>query len=317
MTPRDIALALLVVVIWGFNFVVIKVGVAEVPPLFLTGLRFLFAALPAVFLLPRPKTPAALVIGFGLVLGVVKFGMLFVAIRMGMPAGLSSLVLQMQAFFTMGLAFLLLGERPTRWQLGGAAVAGGGIAVIASGVEAEAGLFPFLLLLAAALSWGVANVITKRAGRIDMLSFVVWASLVPPLPLFALSLAFEGPDAIAAALAAPSALAVGAVLYLAYPTTVLAFGIWNALLSRHPSGTVAPFSLLVPVVGIASGSLVLGEPMTGAAVLGGALVFSGLLLNVFGGRVFAALRPATGAGAGAMAGAPPRPITPPPAAGPT
>jgi O-acetylserine/cysteine efflux transporter len=287
MPLRDLFLALLVVLIWGLNFVVIKISVAEVPPLFLTGLRFLFAALPAVLFVPRPQGPAILVIAFGLVLGVIKFGLLFVAIRIGMPAGLSSLVLQMQAFFTVALAFVLLGERPSGWQLGGSALAGSGIGVIAFGFDQAASLIPFSLVLAAALAWGGANIITKRAGRIDMLSFVVWASLVPPLPLFALSWAFEGHAAIASALAQPTPLAIGAVLYLAYPTTVLAFAIWSALLSRHAASTVAPFSLLVPVVGIASSVLILGEPLTHVALLGGALVFLGLLLNVFGPRLTA------------------------------
>lgn len=286
MPVRDILLAVLVVAIWGFNFVVIKLGVADVPPLLLTGLRFFFAALPAVFFVKRPACAARWVIAFGLVLGVVKFGLLFVGMKIGMPAGLSSLVLQMQAFFTMGLAFFLLGERPKPIQIVGAAVAALGILVIASTrTGGGAPLGPFLMVLAAAACWGLANIITKKAGRIDMLGFVVWASLVAPLPLFALSWVFEGGEAIVATLSHPTPMAIAAVAYLAWPTTVLGFGIWSHLMSRHPAATVAPFSLLVPVFGLTSAFLVLGEPIGGREAIGAVLVIAGLVTNVFGPRV--------------------------------
>jgi O-acetylserine/cysteine efflux transporter len=286
MPIRDVLLALVVVAIWGFNFVVIKVGVADVPPLLLTGLRFFFAAFPAVFFVRRPTCAWRWVVAFGLVLGVVKFGLLFVGMKAGMPAGLSSLVLQMQAFFTMGLAFLMLGERPKGAQILGALVAAVGIGVIASTRSGDgAPLGPFLMVLGAAACWGLANIVTKKAGTVDMLSFVVWASLAAPLPLFALSLAFEGPAAIGAALAHPSAIAIGAVAYLAWPTTVLGFGIWSSLMSRHAAATVAPFSLLVPIFGMTSAFLVLGEPIGGREAAGAALVVAGLVVNVFGPRL--------------------------------
>lgn len=286
MSFRDVLLALVVVAIWGFNFVVIKVGVADVPPLLLTGLRFLFAALPAVFFVRRPACAWHWVVAFGLILGVVKFGLLFVGMKAGMPAGLSSIVLQMQAFFTMGLAFVFLGEKPAAIQILGAVIAALGIAVIASArAGGGAALGPFLMVLAAAACWGLANIVTKKAGRIDMLGFVVWASLVAPLPLFALSLAFEGWPAIVAALAHPTPIAVGAVAYLAWPTTVLGFGIWSNLMSRHAAATVAPFSLLVPVFGMSSAWLVLGEPIGGREAIGAALVVAGLVVNVFGPRL--------------------------------
>jgi O-acetylserine/cysteine efflux transporter len=286
MPLRDVLLAVLVVAIWGFNFVVIKVGVADVPPLLLTGLRFLFAALPAVFFVKRPACAWHWVVAFGLVLGVVKFGLLFTAMKLGMPAGLSSLVLQMQAFFTMALAFLLLGERPLGVQIVGAAIAAVGVGVIAS-IRSGAGTAfgPFLMVLAAAACWGLANIVTKKAGRVDMLGFVVWASLVAPLPLFALSWAIEGPAAIGAALAHPSWTAIGAVAYLAWPTTVLGFGVWSWLMSRHATATVAPFSLLVPVFGMTSAWAVLGEPVGGLEAIGAGLVIAGLVVNVFGPRL--------------------------------
>ncbi len=282
MPIRDLVLAVAVVAIWGFNFVVIKVGVADVPPLLLTALRFLFVA-PFVFLVPPPRTRARHVVAFGLTLGVVKFGLLFVGIKAGMPAGLSSLILQIQAFFTIGLAFLVLGERPAPLQIAGGVVALLGVGVIAAG-QPSAALLPFLLVVAAAFFWGVANIVAKRAGPVDMLSFIVWASLVPPLPLIALSLAFEGPQAIAAAITAPTLTGFGAVLYLAFPSTVFGFAVWNRLMGTYKAATIAPFSLLVPVFGIAGGALVLGERIGPAVIAGAALIVAGLAGTVFGAR---------------------------------
>ena len=292
MPFRHVLLALVVVAVWGFNFVVIKLGLADVPPLLLTGLRFLFAALPAVMFIRPPKCWWGWVVAFGFILGVVKFGLLFVGMKLGMPAGLSSLVLQLQAFFTIAFALPLLGERPKAVQLAGAAVAFGGIALIAADRTSGAALGPFLMVIAAAACWGLANIVTKKAGRVDMLAFVVWASLVPPLPLFALSWAIEGGPAITAALAHPSLTALGAVAYLAWPTTLLGFGIWSWLMSRHPAATVAPFSLLVPIFGLSSAALVLGEKLGLHEAIGAALVFAGLALNVLGPRLLQRLRPA-------------------------
>lgn len=290
MPIGHLLLALMVVAIWGFNFVVIKVGLADVPPLFLTALRFLFAALPAVFFVKRPAVPWRLFLGFGLIFGVVKFGLLFVGMKAGMSAGLSSIVLQMQAFFTIGFAFLVLGERPVPIQYLGAAVAIGGIAIIGAMRWQGASLVPFLLVIASAACWGISNILTKKAGRIDMLGFVVWTALVPILPLLALSSIFEGPAAIGTALAHPTWTAIGAVAYLAIPTTLFGYGVWSFLLSRHPAATVAPLTLLVPVFGMGSAALVLGEPFGGAEMAGAGLVFLGLVINVLGPRVALRLR---------------------------
>jgi len=285
MTPRDIALALLVVLVWGLNFIAIKWGVALVPPLLLTALRYTFAAFPAVFFIRRPKVKLSILVTYGIAVGVLQFGTLFVAIKLGMPAGLSSLVIQMQAFFTMAFAVLLLGERPGRFQVIGALVALLGIALIATERLGGTALLPLLMTLAAAAFWGAANIATKRAGRIDMMAFVVWSALVPPLPLLAVSLMTEGFAADWAALTHPSWLLAGVVGFNAYAATLVGFGLWSVLLGRYPASTVAPFSLLVPVVGITSSVILLGEPLSWLELAGSVVVFAGLLLNVFGPRL--------------------------------
>ena len=285
MPIKDVLLAVFTVAIWGFNFVVIKVGVAEMPPLLLTGLRFLLAAVPLVFFIKKPATSWLHIVGYGLSLGAIQFGLLFLAIKMGMSASLSSVVMQLQAFFTIGFAFLVLREIPKSWQIAGAIVAFLGIAIMGSEQAGDAKLWPFLLLIIAAMFWGIANIISKNAGQIDMFSFVVWTSLVPPIPLFALSWLVEDRAAIITTFTNPTWLGLGSVLFLAYPATIIGFAIWNQLLKKHPASLVAPFSLLVPIFGILSGVLVLGESMSTVAAIGGVTIFAGLLLNVFGGKI--------------------------------
>jgi O-acetylserine/cysteine efflux transporter len=285
MSPRDILLALLVVVLWGLSFIAIKLGVGLVPPLLLTALRYVFAALPAVFFIRPPKVKLQLLFAYGISIGVLQFGTVFVAIKLGMPAGLSSLVIQMQAFFTIGLAALFLGERLGRYQTIGAAVALLGIALIAAERLSGAALLPLLLTLAAAVFWGVGNIVTKRAGQIDMLAFVAWSSLVPPLPLLAASLLTEGPAADWAALTHPTWLLVGVVLFMGIGATLVGFGLWSVLLKRYPASTVAPFSLLVPVVGIGASVVLLHESLSPLEAGGCAVIFIGLMINVFGPRL--------------------------------
>jgi len=285
MTPRDLLLTLAVIVVWGVNFMAIKWGVAEIPPLLMTALRYVVAVLPAIFFVRRPRVALSVLVAYGLFIGVGQFGLLFTAIHLGMPAGLASLVLQLQSFFTIGLAVGVLGERPQGMQLAGAAVALGGIGLIALGKLDGAALWPLAMTVGAALGWAVSNIVVKKAGAVDMLSFVVWSGLVPILPLLVLSLVIEGPGAVPYALNHVTWLGVGSLLFVGWVSTVFGYGAWSALLGRYPASLVAPFTLLIPVVGLASGQLVLGETMGGLDWAGSALVFVGLLVNVFGPRL--------------------------------
>ncbi len=280
MPLRHVLLALLVVSIWGFNFVVIKLSVEALPPILAAALRFAAAAFPAILLIRPPKAPWWIVVGFGLSFGFALYAFLNLSIAWGMPAGLSSIVLQTQAFFTMMLAFLLLGERPSRFQIMGALVAFGGIAVIASERIEGAGLLPLSLTLLAAVSWGLANVLTKKAGKVNALAFTVWGSLAAPLPLLALSLLTEGWPMISSALTEFSWSDAGLIAFLAYPATLLGGAIWSWLLGRHPASVVAPFTLLVPITGLASGYLVLGEVVTTIEIAGALLVIAGLIVTL-------------------------------------
>lgn len=280
MPIRHILLALLVVAIWGFNFVVIKLSVEALPPILAAALRFSAAAFPAILFVRPPTAPAWIVVAFGLAFGFALYAFLNLSIAWGMPAGLSSLVLQTQAFFTMAMAFVLLGERPSKFQIVGAGIAFVGIGVIALERIEGAGLVPLIMVLLAGVAWGLANVLTKKAGKVNAIAFTVWGSLAAPLPLFALSFVTEGGDAIAAAFAGFGWSDAALIAFLAYPATLLGGGIWSFLLGRHPASVVAPFTLLVPITGLLSGYLVLGEVITGIEILGGLLVIAGLVVTL-------------------------------------
>lgn len=278
MRPSHLFLAVLVTAVWGVNFTVIEVGLDHFPPLLFSALRFLVAALPAVFLVGRPKVAWKWIVGVGLALGVAKFGLLFVGMDAGMPGGLSSLVLQIQAVFTALFAFALLGERPSGIRLVGMAVALAGIGVAAVDEGTSGPLAGFALVVAAAACWGVSNILTRKAAPPDALNFMIWVSTVPVLPLLGLSLLLEGPSRDLDALRGLDWQGAGTVLFVAWVATVFGFGAWGWLLRRHPASTVAPFSLLVPVFGMSSAALFLGESVTPLRWCAAALLVGGVAL---------------------------------------
>lgn len=292
MPARHALLAAAVAVVWGVNFVVIHVGLRSWPPLLFAALRFALVAFPAVLFVRPPRIGARRVVAIGLTLSAGQFALLFVAMDRGLPAGLASLVLQLQAVFTIALAMAFLGERPGRRRLVGAAVALAGIGVIAAGRAHGVPLAALVLCVGAAASWGTGNVLVRRAQAPDAVSLLVWTSLVAPLPLLALSLTLEGPARIGSALGAITPGGVAALFYVVVASTAFGFGTWAWLLRRHPASRVAPFTLLVPVVGIASAWILLAERPTGAELAGCLIVLAGLSLTSLPSRTAApAARP--------------------------
>jgi O-acetylserine/cysteine efflux transporter len=268
---------------------VIKVGVADVPPVLLGALRFMLAAFPAVLFLRAPKVPLRLYLLYGMTISVGQFALLFSAIHVGMPTGLASLVLQSQSFFTMLLAALVLKEHWRANQLAGLLLAAVGLVLIGSVHGLSMPLAGFLLTIAAAVMWACGNIVTRAVGTygpMNQLAFVVWAGLVPPIPFLLLSAWLEGPDAIQAAVQHFNWQAFAAVAYLAWVATLFGYGVWTRLLSRYPANRVAPFTLLVPLVGLTTGWLVFDEALKPVHFAGGALLMAGLLLNLFGHRLF-------------------------------
>jgi O-acetylserine/cysteine efflux transporter len=314
---RDRLLAVLVAVLWGLNFPAIHLSLEQFPPFFLVALRFGLIAIPTLLLVPRPTAPGRWIALYGLGFGVLQFVFLYLAMSTGMPTGLASLVLQSSAPFTVLLAGVFLRERITARQ-GAAillAVAGlAGIAAHRAGLAGGATLVPVLLTLCGGLGWAVGNLGNRRAMQAqpgEPFRLLLWMSVVPPLPLLALSLLVEGPAEIADSFqgldSRQGLLALGGLFFTVVVATLVGTGLWTALMGRHPSSTVAPFSMLVPVVGIGASWLLLRERTSPIELACGALVLTGVLLGSTRGR-----QPRTTSAVAIAATPSPRPVSPSP-----
>lgn len=282
-------LALSVVFVWGTNFVVIAWGLAEFPPFLFTVLRFALSALPWVFLLRRPAVPWTTLAAFGTLIGAGQFGLLYWAMQRDITPGVASLVIQSQVFFTILLSMLLNGERLTRLQGFGLALAGAGYATVAwraiGAADTSITLLGLSMALAAAFSWACANLVVRRLGRIDMLAFTVWSSLYAIVPVLILSLVFEGPELMLHALSTATWSGWSAAIWQGVGNTLFGFGVWNWLLARHPAATVAPSALLVPIFGMLSSAWLLGESLPAWKIMAALLVLAGLAVNLHASRV--------------------------------
>lgn len=278
MTRKDQALAALVAVIWGFNFVVIDWGMGDVPPLLFLAARFLAVIVPAVFLLPRPPVPWRTVAAVGIFMSLGQFGFLYVAMDAGMPPGLAGLVLQAQVVLTIALAALVLRERPTRPQVAGVVLGVVGLVVVGLGRGGHVPAIALLLCLSAALMWAIGNVVSRASGATGGLSLTVWSALVVPVPLVALSLVLDGPAAVTDGIAAFGWRAGLSTVYTAGLASLVGYGLFNGLLSRNPSSAVVPWILLVPPVAIGSAWALLDEVPSTGELAGGALLVLGVLV---------------------------------------
>lgn len=284
MPISHLALASVLILVWGFNFVVVKVGLEGLPPLFLCFSRFFLTSLPWIFFVRRPRAPFRLVLLYGLIMFALQFSLLFFGVFAGVTAALASILLQVQVFFSILLAIPFLGERLHRWQVIGALVSFTGIGVVGVNSRGEVSLLGLTLVLFAAFFWGVGSVISKKLGKINMAALVIWGSLIAWPPVLAASLLIEGKEVVYA-LRHLSLTGLSSVLYITYFSTLFGFGAWNWLLSHHPVSKVTPFTLLIPIVGALSAALVLDEPLQGWKIGAGLLVVSGLCLHLLGPRM--------------------------------
>jgi len=282
---RHLLLALAVVAVWGTNFVVIKLALAHLPPLLFATLRFAFAFFPAVLLLPRPSVSWRNLAAYGVLIGVGNFGVLYLAMKGNISPGLASLVIQTQVFFTIVLAMRVARERVRPYQWLALALAASGIVMIGVHTGGDTTVLGLLMVLGAAFCWACANMVSKRAGHINMLSYVVWSSAAAVPPLAVLSLLFEGWPAIEAGLRHADAVTWWAVAWQAFGNTLFGYAAWGWLLARHPAASITPMALLVPVFGMASASLMLAEPLPGWKLGAAALVLCGLALNMLWPRL--------------------------------
>ena len=284
-----VLLAVAVMAVWGSNFVVIKVALAHLPPLLFATLRFALALVPAAFFLKRPQVPWSHLAAYGVLIGAGQFGLLYIAMERSISPGLASLAIQIQVFFTIGLSMWFNSERVRPFQWCALALAAAGLGLIVAHRGGEVTPLGLALVLLAALCWAGGNVVAKAGGAVNMLAYVVWASLFAVPPLLLLSILFEGLPAIQSGLADADSLTWAAVLYQSLGNTMFGYASWGWLLARHPAATVAPFALLVPVFGMSLSTVLLNEPMQPWKLLAAALVLSGLALNVAWPRLRATL----------------------------
>lgn len=296
MSSRDRLLATSIAVMWGCNFLAMHAMLGHFPPLLAGALRFAVIAIPTMLLVPWPRMRVRWFLGFGLCFGTGQFAFLFVALTIGMPTGLASLVLQASAPFTVLLGAMFLRERLTARQIVGIALAVAGMATIAWQRAEHATLLPVLLTVLGALSWAVGNLCSRKAEPDNPIHFTLWMSVVPPLPMFALSLVFEGPrrqwHALSTAFQPDSWLALAGFCYVVLIGTVVGSSIWTTLLRRNPASTVAPFSLLVPIVGLTLAFVLLDERPTPVEIVASAVVVLGVLLGSLGRRAARDVTPA-------------------------
>ena len=286
ITLNHLLLGILVVAIWGSNFVVIKVALDSFPPLLMAALRFASATLPAIFFFKRPPVPWRNLAGYGLLIGGGQFSLLYLAMQSQISPGLASLVVQAQVLFTVGLAVMLEGERVRLFQLVAAALAIAGFAVIGLHTDGTTTWLGIVMVLGSGLCWALGNLVGRHAGRVNMVAYMVWTSAFSVPPLVVLTLLTEGsPATLWHTMQAAPLLAWGAILWQSMANTILGYGLWAWLLVRYDAATVTPLALLVPVFGMASSVVLLGEPFPawkGTAML---LVMAGLSLNVLWPRL--------------------------------
>jgi O-acetylserine/cysteine efflux transporter len=269
-----------VVAVWGTNFVVIKLALGHMPPLLFATLRFAVVVVPAVFFLPRPAVGWRNLAAYGLLIGVGQFGLLFVAMNGHISPGLASLVIQIQVFFTIGLAMVMAGETLKRVQWVALALGAAGLVVIVTHTDGSTTPLGLGLILLAALSWAGGNLVSRAAGRINMVAYVVWSSLFAVPPLFALSLWVEGWPALQAGVQQADLSAWAAVVWQAVGNSLFGYAAWGWLLARYSAATITPMALLVPLFGMGGSALWLGEPLPAWKLMAAGLVLGGLALNL-------------------------------------
>ena len=282
LPTSHLLLALAIVAVWGTNFVVIKISLDSFPPFFFAALRYIFALLPVIFFMRKPKVSWGNLCIYGLATGVGQFGVMYFAIDGRISPGLASLVIQTQVFFTIGFAMFFAKEGLRLYQAVAVAVAMTGLVIIAWHTDATTTFLGLALVVFAGFSWGVANTVSRRAGAINMLSYVVWASAFSIPPLLIISLIFEGgaTHLWEITLAAPTGAWIG-VLWQAWANTLFGYAAWGWLLSKHPAAVVAPAPLLVPIFGMGASAFFLGEALPSWKIMAAGLVIAGLVINLF------------------------------------
>jgi O-acetylserine/cysteine efflux transporter len=277
MSLIQIVCAVMVPLLWGYQFVVIKVGIVEFPPLFFLGLRFLAMAL---LLVPFVKKPArqelSPVAAISVFLGGLNFGLFYVGLGLG-SGSISAVAYQLATPFTILLAWPLLAERPSLVTSSGVLLAFLGVVVLAAGPGLSANAIPILLVVGAALAFAVANVLTKRHGPFDPLMLTGWSSLFTVPQVMLMSFVLE--DGQLTSLVTADERGWLALAYTVFIGGIVGFSLWFWLIARCTMGRVAPFGLLLPVFALISSVLFLDEHITPTLIVGALLAISGVAIT--------------------------------------
>jgi O-acetylserine/cysteine efflux transporter len=291
LPPKHLLLVLLIVLIWGVNFVAVFIALKSFPPFLLSALRFALSALPWVFFIPRPKGSVKLIVYYGLFNFALQFGFIFTGIHLGISPGLASLVLQIQVFFSIGLAFLFFHDRPSPFKIVGSLISFIGIGIVGYHVNGGSTFIGLVLMLLAALSWAAGNMFTKKIHSESPLALVVWGNLAAFPVMILVSYIFEGPIVIQSSMQNMSWPAVGAVLYIVYFSTHIGYGAWGFLMKSYSTSVVVPFTLLVPLVGFMSSALYLGEELQSWKLLAAVFILGGLIFGLLEKQIRSWLSP--------------------------
>jgi O-acetylserine/cysteine efflux transporter len=286
MNPIHLLLAFCIVLIWGLNFVAIKLGVLGFPPLFLVFARFFLTCFPLIFFIKKPNVAFKKVLQYGLIMFALQFTFLFLGISKGVAPGLASLITQSQVFFSVVLASIFFGEKPHKAQILGFITSFSGLAIVANHVNGFVTLEGFIYLLLAALFWSIGNLLSKKMGKTNTLSLIVWSSFIACPPLLGVSLFFEGKDAILLALTNINPVSLGALCYITIASTLIGYTVWSFLINHLPLSTVSSFTVLIPIVAMMSSVVIINEPLYPWKIAAATLVISGLLINLFGRALF-------------------------------
>ena len=281
MPASHVLLTIFVMAIWGFNFVAIKLALVQLTPLALCFFRFLLASLPAIFFVKIPKIPFKMIVLYAMLMFVGQFGLLFTSMKMGLSAGLAALLLQMQLFFTI-LGAMFLGHKPKPWDIIGALISFSGIAIVGIHTDGSTSFLGFILIIIAAASMGMGNLVPRVLGKIEMVPLVIWSSLVSCPVFLLLYMIFDNPDLTSLNVPDLSLYTILSVLYIVYASTLFGYSVWTWLLSKYPVAMVTPFSLLAPIFAMLSSTFVLGESLEQWKINAGALVIAGICVNIFG-----------------------------------
>ncbi|MGH1540226.1 MAG: EamA family transporter [Arenicella sp.] len=282
MNSKDFLLGIAVTFVWGINFSVIKLGLSSLDPFTLAGLRFSLCALPLVFIIPKPDVSMSYIVSYGLFFGVGLWGLTSLGIYWGISAGVASLVLQTSVFLTILMGYLFLHETIDTIKMTGFIFALAGLVCIIQLTDGSVTFYGMVLVLVAALCWSVANIIVKKSGTTRIFSFIIWSSLFSPIPLFFLAYATQGSIVFINFFENLDKTAIFSILFQVYPTTLLGYWVWNSLLKKYPTTSVAPLSLLVPIFGLLGSHIIFNEVIGTGKILACLLIISGLLVSLFG-----------------------------------